>query len=60
MEAQVNTTRRHVEIDITPEEAQAVVDWVQEVRRDGKMPSEVLQYLGPVYAVAGQREYGGH
>lgn len=60
MDVKVSSTTRHIETEVTPGEARKVVDWVQEVRRLIPMPPEAQLYLGVLYAVANQREYGGH
>lgn len=58
----VSTVKRTISCELTPEDAQVIVGWVAEVQKkyDKSIPPEVLQYLGPVFAVAAHREYGGH
>jgi hypothetical protein len=58
----VSTVKRTVSCELLPEDAQVIVDWVETVKNhyDKSTPSQVLRYLGPVYAVATHREYGGH
>lgn len=57
-----STVKRTISCELTPEDARVIVDWIEAVKShyDKSTPTQVLQYLGPVYAVAVHREYGGH
>ena len=63
MEKKVSNAKRIVEYEMTPEEAEVIVEWYREIRDLPKrtQPSVVVQaFMEPLFAVAEQREYGGH
>lgn len=53
----VSPTTRKIEIELTPEEAEKIQYWAQDLQ--GVIPYEVRQYLAPALAVAQRREFGG-
>ena len=53
----VSSTARSVTYELTPEDAQALVD---SFPKDKEPSYDWRKILGPIYAIAQHREYGGH
>lgn len=58
MEIKVQGTAREVTYTLTSEEAQDLIDELMEGRNEPSL--RMKQFLGPLFAVAGRREFGGH
>lgn len=65
MEKKVSNAKRIVSYELTSEEAKEIAEWYHTIRMakagpQGVIPSAVQQFMEPLFAVAEQREYGGH